>query len=323
MKGWRLFSPLAVTVGLCGVMPATPASAISVISMDVRLDTNAGLLQQTGDLVLGGPATRGEVSVGVGDALAMVSATFEAAPIKSYTALFAGHPSFTSLTDTHWWAKLEAHIRYDVDNLNPNGDFPVTFVSATRTRGAERYAVYAVVPGSASGFATDAGPSTGGGPGFRLGTNVQFLGGVYVPNHGPGDPFPPAVRIGAGPGDTDINGDPDPQPDFNTVIMQYNQGFALTVDLDAAEVEVGDEYSFSQSYSILLGPGVAANFDELDLAFANFDPVVGFIIVPEPGTLTLLALGFVLLAPRLGRGRHMGSACRSDRLARTPLHNSD
>lgn len=297
-KHARLFSSLGIMTVLCSVVLATPSQAVSaLVNMTVEVTTPDGTVITQGGRLSPGQAPGGPKIVaatgvpGAADWAGTIGATttFEAEHLAHY-AVQLGHPWYQVAGDTLWWTKLTAYLYID----KTAGDNATVDVITTRERGGENYAIYTVAPGSVVGFMNDGDlpPSTGGGNAIRLLMQGWFNGGDYSeqPSFLYGDSF------------ADTYGEP-PGPTFNETIIDYNQGFALVVDLNAANVQVGEEYEFRQKYRLGTGPGVSVHdFDNLNLAFVKIDPMIGYATrVPEPATLSLLALGSLVALRRRRR----------------------
>lgn len=266
---------------------AVPAQAIQLVEMSTQLEKLSGeVIADNNRLAPGGDLTESESRVG-DVAVAATQATLKLMPINEYVVGVADIPSgpLQVLGDTRWVVKTSTTL-----HIGPNDwHFADSFANFTNTRGNEKYFVYAVAPNSASGFAPlDVGPSAGGGNGIRLLMTGYFNGGIYT-DHFLNDPTVPHFDIGDGFGD--MFGVP-PGPTFHETLMQFNQGFAVVVDLDAAGVAVGENYIFREHFRLGVGPGVF--LEPLQDAFVTIDPVLG-LAIPEPSTL-LQALSLIAFA---------------------------
>ncbi len=287
-KGTRLVSALGIMTLLCGVVLATPSQAASeTVNMSTELTKWDGTVVTDQGRLIPGQTSGGPIIIAaenVPDAPGWagwggIVTTFEAAALAQYAGQL-GSPSYVVAGDALWWTKQTAYLYIDKEA----GNTATAEATASRVRGNENYAIYAVAPGSSTGFMNDSGlpPSTGGGNPIRLLMQGWFNGGDYSeqPSFLYGDSF------------ADTYGQP-PGPTFFETIIEYNQGFALIVDLNAANVQVGEIYQFRQMYKLGTGPGVTVNdFDDLNLAFVKIDPMIGYAtFIPEPAAVSLLALG--------------------------------
>lgn len=252
---------LVLAAALCGALGLPlPAGAIQIVELSAHSTNSAGNLTNASHSITAGKDTNGGATVVHDAGFVAGEATFELEPITDYVrTVDQGQLSF--LGDTHWWSKTTAHLFVDPSTYRADVD-----VATTRTRVNEKYAVYAVAPNSASGFIHDAEPSANGGPGIRVNMLGYFNGGIYT-EHFSSDPNTPHFFIGAEFGDS-VAG--PVEPDFATTLAAYNVGFHLVIDLDAAGVAMGDDYTFFESYSLGIGPGVTLN--GLETAFVDIDP---------------------------------------------------
>ena len=284
-KDAKLLWPLGFMTVLCSVVLATPTRQYQLVEMSVQVMKGDEVVIAEESRLIPGQDPGGPTIVvapevpGVPDApdwagTVGATTTFEAEHLAQY-AVQLRDPWYVIEGDTLWWTKMTAFLYID----KTAGDRATVDVIAKRTRDDENYAVYAVAPGSATGFVNDTGlpPSAGGGNPIRLFMEGWFWGGDYSSAE-------PSFFYGDGFFDT--YGEP-PGPTFNETIIEYNQGFALIVDLNAANVQIGEEYQFRQLYALGTGPGVSVNdFDDLNLAFVKIDPIVGYAtMIPFTGDL--------------------------------------
>ena len=285
---------------LCGLVWGAPAHAISIVETTSTVayfdgDVIVNQISQSKRLPLGGNlmTLSNEVtdpnSLNSADpATATAISTHDLSALKIYANQVddstAGGLGF--IGGINWWTKESAFLKISATDGHRSQNNTLSI--ATRNRGSETHAILAVAPNSASGFADDTvSASTGGGNGIRLLMYAFFQGGNFT-DHLFSDPTTPGFVFGDGFSDSGAPGVNNVGPTFGETLMAFNTGHSIVVDLAAAGVAVGDEYSFWQSYILGVGPGVWLTGNQV--AFVDIDPIIGFATVPEPGTITLLAL---------------------------------
>jgi hypothetical protein len=292
MNGKTVLSSGFVLVWVLGPLLAAGvhAQAAMVVDFAVGLESLEGEVSNATGEIVEGSDREGAATAALGSSFVTASGTFLQPPIDTYVSRFseAMNSVVTQWGDTRWASKIGVDFHLDALMYTAQSG-PAGF---TRDRTTEKYAAFAIAPNSASGFA----PINDGVSSIDLFYNVQFFSDSQ-PLDFENNLFAP---FGSGPY-LDFSGG------FHDVLLDFNQGHILVVDLDAVGVGPGDWWGFVETIrmknvglQIIGGPtGIPQE------AFVVFDPVVGFAeAVPEPSTIILLltgALGLLIYACRRRR----------------------